>query len=372
MDLAGAMFDTMIAAHVLDASRDTYRLDALASEFLGRRKIPIEDLIGRGRTQITMDAVPLDRITPYACRDADLSWQLADVLRPKLREEGLEDLFGHLEMPLMPVLAAMERTGVAVDAAALKKMETVLAAQAQKLRDRIIALAGEDFNLDSPRQLAEVLFEDLKLPTLKRTATGLSTDSGVLEQLAVLHELPAAGAGLPQVDQAHQHVPVRLGPVHPSPHRPRAHLLPPGRHGHRQAVQQRPQPPEHPHPHRPRPADPLGVRGPERLAAAVGGLLAGGAARAGAPVPGSDAGGGLPPRPGHPPDRRGGGVLRAARPGNRGAAAARPRRSTSASSTARRPSGWRRRSGSVARPRGSSSSATASGSPRSRSSSRPA
>jgi DNA polymerase-1 len=192
IELAGPMFDTMIAAHVLDASRDTYRLDALASEFLGRRKLPIEELIGRGRTKITMDAVPLDRITPYACRDADLAWQLADVLRKKLQEEGLEDLFGRLEMPLMPVLAVMERTGIAVDAGALKKMEGVLTAQAEKLRNRIVALAGKNFNVDSPRQLAEVLFEDLKLPTLRRTATGPSTDSEVLEQLAVLHELPAA------------------------------------------------------------------------------------------------------------------------------------------------------------------------------------
>jgi DNA polymerase-1 len=191
MELAGPMFDTMIAAHVLDSSRDTYRLDALAHEFLGRGKTPIEDLIGRGRTRTTMDAVPLEQVTPYACQDADLAWQLADVLRVKLHDEGLDDLFSRLEMPLMPVLAEMERTGILVDAAVLKKMETVLAAQADRLRERILALAGKQFNVDSPRQLAEVLFGDLKLPALRRTATGPSTDSKVLEQLAALHELPA-------------------------------------------------------------------------------------------------------------------------------------------------------------------------------------
>ena len=190
MELAGPMFDTMIAAYVLDASRDTYRLDALANEFLGRRKLSIEELLGRGRKKITMDAVPLEQITPYACRDADLALQLADVLRGKLAAEGLEGLFDGLEMPLMPVLARMEQAGITVDGEVLKKMEGVLAGQADRLRERIVALAGREFNVGSPRQLAEVLFIDLKLPALKRTATGPSTDSTVLEQLAALHELP--------------------------------------------------------------------------------------------------------------------------------------------------------------------------------------
>jgi len=191
LEPAGKMFDTMIAAHVLDSSRDSYRLSVLAGEFLGRRMTPIQDLIGTGRKQITMDAVPLEQITPYACADADVALQLSDVLRKKLAEEGLADLFDRLEMPLMPVLAAMERRGVAVDPEALNRMKSVLAGQAEKLRERIVALAGKEFNVDSPRQLAEVLFEDLKLPALKRTATALSTDSRVLEQLAALHEIPA-------------------------------------------------------------------------------------------------------------------------------------------------------------------------------------
>jgi DNA polymerase-1 len=182
----------MIAAHVLDSSRDTYRLDALAAEYVGRRKMPIEELLGRGRNKTTMDAVPLERIAPYACRDADLTGELAGVLGDTLREQGLDGLFERLEMPLMPVLAQMEQTGVAVDAEVLKAQEAVLARQAGTLRDRIVALAGKPFNVDSPRQLAEVLFEDLKLPVLKRTATGPSTDSTVLEQLAALHELPSA------------------------------------------------------------------------------------------------------------------------------------------------------------------------------------
>jgi len=189
---AGAFFDTMIAAHVLDSSRRTFKLDALAADYLNHRCIPIEEIIGRGRKQTTMDAVPTRTVAPYAAEDADVALRLADVLGEKLREEGLSDLFAGLEMPLTPVLAEMERTGVTVDPQALKRMEVELNKQAEALRDRIIELAGRPFNVDSPRQLATVLFEDLELPVVKRTKTARSTDSSVLEELAVHHDLPEA------------------------------------------------------------------------------------------------------------------------------------------------------------------------------------
>jgi DNA polymerase-1 len=188
--LAGPMRDTMIAAHVLDSSRMTYALGALAADFLNHHCIPIEDVIGRGRGQITMDAAPAELVAPYAAEDADVALRLWDVLRVRLEEEGLEELFSELEMPLMPVLAEMERCGVRVEPEALKRMETALSRQADGLRERIVAAAGREFNPDSPKQLGEVLFEELELPVLKRTKTGPSTDSSVLEQLAVHHELP--------------------------------------------------------------------------------------------------------------------------------------------------------------------------------------
>ncbi len=192
MPLRGTMFDTMVAAHVLDSTRASYKLDALAAEFLGHRGIPIEDLIGRGKKRITMDAVPCSIVTTYACEDADLALRLADVLEAKLHEEKLHDLFARLEMPLLPVLAEMEMRGIAVDLQALRRMGTVLGAQADELRQRIIDVAGPPpFNPDSPRQLAEVLFERLKLPVQRLSKTGASTDSDVLETLAALHELPA-------------------------------------------------------------------------------------------------------------------------------------------------------------------------------------
>ena len=191
MPIAGRMFDTMVAAHVLDSSRATYKLDALAAELLNHQCIPIEEVIGRGRNQITMNAAPVAAVAPYAAEDADVALRLADVLRPKLEAEGLADLFNQLEMPLLPVLGEMERHGILVDPATLKRQETELSRRADKLRQRVLALAGRQFNVDSTKQLAEVLFSDLKLPVLKKTKTGASTDSSVLEQLAVLHELPA-------------------------------------------------------------------------------------------------------------------------------------------------------------------------------------
>ncbi len=189
-ELAGDVFDTMIAAHVLNSSRVTYKMDALAAELLDHQCIPIEEVIGRGRNQITMDAAPIEAVTPYAAEDADITLRLADVLEGQLADEGLTELFVELEMPLMPVLAEMERRGIRVDPQRLKRMEIELSARADELREQIIEAAGEQFNLDSPKQLAVVLFEKLSLPIIKRTKTGPSTDASVLEELAVEHELP--------------------------------------------------------------------------------------------------------------------------------------------------------------------------------------
>ena len=190
IEVRGEPFDTMVAAHVLDSTRPTYKLDALAAELINHRCIPIEEVIGRGRSQTTMDAVPVETVAPYAAEDADVTLRLADVLAGQLADEGLADLMTKLEMPLLPVLVAMERAGVTVDPAALNRMSATLSVQADELRDRIIDLAGRQFNPDSPKQLGEVLFEELGMPVLKKKKTGPSTDASVLSQLAVEHELP--------------------------------------------------------------------------------------------------------------------------------------------------------------------------------------
>ncbi len=189
--VAGEMFDTIIAAHVLDSTRPSYKLDNLAAELLDYRCIPIEEVIGTGRNQITMDAAAVQTVTVYAAEDADIALRLRDVLAAQLKTEGLTDLFQKLEMPLLPVLTEMERCGIRVDPQILKQMEQELSVQADVLRDRIIAAAGRQFNVDSPKQLAQVLFGELGLPVIKRKKTGPSTDADVLEQLAVEHQLAA-------------------------------------------------------------------------------------------------------------------------------------------------------------------------------------
>jgi DNA polymerase-1 len=191
MPLAGPMFDTLVAAHVLDSTRMTYKLDALAAEYINHRCIPIEDLIGRGKHQTTMNTVATDAVAVYAAEDADVALRLADVLAGMLEQQELTKLFYDLEMPLVPVLAQMERTGIMLDQRVLGRLAGELSKQADVLRGRIIAAAGRPFNPDSPKQLAVVLFDELKLPAAKKTKTGPSTDSSVLEELAVEHELPA-------------------------------------------------------------------------------------------------------------------------------------------------------------------------------------
>ena len=186
----GIAFDTMIAAYVLDADRRSYSLDSLATDLLGVRMTPISDLIGKGKKQITMDQVPLDRITDYACADADITFRLAGILEKRLRDGGLWGLYAEIELPLIRVLAEMEYQGVGFDGEVLAEMSQWLEREIEKLEERIHAEAGEEFNVASPKQLSRILFEKLGLPKSKRTKTGASTNSEVLEGLARSHPLP--------------------------------------------------------------------------------------------------------------------------------------------------------------------------------------
>jgi DNA polymerase-1 len=189
---AGELLDTMLAAHVLDSTRRTYKLDALAMDYLGHHCIPIEEIIGKGAKQTSMDAVPVDIVSTYAAEDADVTLRLANVLAAQLDEQpSLRELLNQLETPLLPVLVDMEEAGIKVDPERLKEMEVELDNQADALRDQIMETAGRPFNPDSPKQLGEVLFTDLGLPVIRKTKTGPSTNSAVLEELAVQHPLPS-------------------------------------------------------------------------------------------------------------------------------------------------------------------------------------
>jgi DNA polymerase I len=193
--LAGELFDTMIAASLLNPERRGVGMDDLARDLLGHTTIPITDLIGKGKQQRSMLEVPIDELTAYAAEDADVTWRLYRRLETDLEAAGEElvRLFREVEMPLVRVLAAMERAGVALDVELLREYRTTLSARLELLRGEVARAAGCEFNVDSPKQLAEVLFGQLGLPVVKKTKTGYSTDAEVLETLAseTQHPLPA-------------------------------------------------------------------------------------------------------------------------------------------------------------------------------------
>lgn len=184
MPVSGPLFDTMIAAFVLDPGLNSYKLDTLAQRFFGHVMIPITDLIGRGRDQLRMDQVPLPRVAEYAAEDADYTWRLKVLLEGRLRGAEVADLFYKTEMPLVRVLTDMEFEGISIDVDYLRQMSRTLAARAAELNEQVQAEAGVKFNLDSPKQLAEVLFDTLKFRVIKRTRTARSTDADTLEALA--------------------------------------------------------------------------------------------------------------------------------------------------------------------------------------------
>ena len=191
VELRGIVMDTMVAAFLLDASRMQYGIDSLARDLLNFRKIATEELIGRGRSQVSMHRLPLEQVTRYAAEDADIAWRLSQVLRRRLEEvPTLVKLHDELETPLIQVLADMEHNGVAIDPAILKEQSQVLGQRIAELRGRIMQAAGTEFNPDSPKQLADVLFGRLGLKVIKKTRTGPSTDVEVLERLSLSHPVP--------------------------------------------------------------------------------------------------------------------------------------------------------------------------------------
>jgi DNA polymerase-1 len=184
LPVAGPLFDTMVAAFVIDPSRTSFGLNSLAHGLLGHEMIPITDLIGKGRDQLCMDQVPLARITEYAAEDADYTWRLRLLLEPRFQPAGVAELFYETEMPLVSVLTEMELQGISIDVDFLQAMSRRMAERAEFLCDEVCRHAGRRFNLDSPKQLAEVLFDELGLRVVRITKTSRSTDANTLEVLA--------------------------------------------------------------------------------------------------------------------------------------------------------------------------------------------
>ena len=198
VEVRGVGFDTMIADFCLRPDARTHNLDALSLDRLGVRKIPTEALIGTGKSQVTMREVPVERVAEYACEDADCTWRLRGVLAPELASAGVERVFSEVEMPLLPVLATMERTGIRVDEPALRRIGEDLERRARLLEEEIHALAGAPVNLRSPGQVGTLLFETLRLheaagrkkPRRTMKGTGWSTDERTLEELREHHPIP--------------------------------------------------------------------------------------------------------------------------------------------------------------------------------------
>jgi DNA polymerase I len=189
--LGGLGLDPMVGDYLLDAGARTHGLDALAEKYLRHPMIPISALIGTGQKQIKMSDVDIAKAAEYAAEDAQVTFELAEHVEERLKAEKLWDLYWDLERPLIRVLAEMEAAGIRVDSGELKRQSEKLSERLTSLVKEIHDEAGGEFNIDSPIQLRKILFEQLKLPVLKRTKTGASTDQDVLERLAPLHTLPA-------------------------------------------------------------------------------------------------------------------------------------------------------------------------------------
>ena len=178
-------FDTMVAAYLL--GEKSLGLKALAFGRLGIEMTPITALIGSGSKQLPMSSVEVSEAADYACADADITGQLAELLRPELHRQGLWQLFSEVEMPLVPVLVSMEMNGVALDVELLGKMSHRLGERLLRLEKDIYNSVGHQFNINSPQQLSSVLFEELRLPPARKTKSGYSTDASVLEGLRSVH-----------------------------------------------------------------------------------------------------------------------------------------------------------------------------------------
>ena len=192
IDLQGYADDTMLESFVLNAGIARHDMDSLAKRHLGYETIKYEDVAGKGAKQISFSQVAIDDATNYAAEDADITLRLHRVLSPKLQAEaGLLSVYRDIEMPLVPVLARVERNGVLIDAAELRRQSAELGRRMLALQQQATELAGRSFNLDSPKQLGALLFDELKLPALVKTPSGQpSTNEEALEAIADQHELP--------------------------------------------------------------------------------------------------------------------------------------------------------------------------------------
>ena len=190
--LRGVTHDTMLMSYLLDAGNSRHDMDTLARKHLGHQTIKFSDIAGTGKHQLTFDQIDIEQATRYAAEDADITLRLHRALAPRVeKDKALGKLFREIEMPLIEVLARTESNGVKVDADMLRAQSTVIAGRLEEIEKATFAVAGESFNIASPKQIQEILYEKQGIPVLRKTPKGQpSTAESVLQELAVEHELP--------------------------------------------------------------------------------------------------------------------------------------------------------------------------------------
>ncbi len=190
--IRGIAFDTMIASYLVNPTRRGHSLDSIAMDLLDHKTIKYEDVTGKGKKQKGFEEIPIKQAVDYACEDADITFMASRILTKTLEQKKLLKLFKEIELPLIPVLAQIEMNGIKVDRKKLKTLSQTFEKELKKLEKEIFSMAGEKFNINSPKQLGEILFKKLKLPVQKKTKkkTGYSTDIDVLTKLAEDHDLP--------------------------------------------------------------------------------------------------------------------------------------------------------------------------------------
>jgi len=184
IEIKNISFDTILASYLINPQNRRHNLDTIVLEKFGFNKIPIKSLIGSGKKQISMKDVPLNEITSYCCEDVDYTLRLKQIFEKELKEKKLEHILFEIELPLLPVLAKMERNGVFIDKEKLFEMSKEINHQLYLLEGEIYSLAGKKFNINSPKQLSEILYVDLALsPTTRKKGSSFSTSADVLEKL---------------------------------------------------------------------------------------------------------------------------------------------------------------------------------------------
>lgn len=217
--------DTMLMSYAMHAGLHGHGMDALSERYLNHTPIPIKDLLGTGKKQITFDLVPLEDAVKYAAEDADITLRLWMTFKPQLHQVRVTRVYETMERPLVPVLKAMEMAGVQVDRGTLSRMSGAFAQKMAQLEEEIHELAGEKFNVGSPKQLGEILFDKMSLPGGKKGKTGAyATGADILEDLATEHELPGRVLDWRQLsklkstytDALQEHINAETGRVHTS------------------------------------------------------------------------------------------------------------------------------------------------------------